>query len=321
MMSDFKFYESNPEFLAFSKYSGIDEKSEKKLSYNFLRDQISEEKKSFQKEESKAINTQQDKNHLIDRQIEQDKVFCRLIGQSEKTKLLKRDIFCIKDKRCKVLISGESGTGKSLLAHVIHESSPVKNSQFVSVNVGALQKDLIESTLFGSVKGAFTDAVDRKGLMSLADGGTLFLDEISELPFSCQAKLLRAIDEGIYRKVGSDKEEKVNCRFICATNQNLKDLIKKKLFREDLYYRIAEFCINVVPLRERKEDILILAEHFLYEANLKSNLDKKYFSTEAKEKLLQYDWPGNIRELRTAVNVSIIYSQQTKILPCDIQFI
>ena len=157
--------------------------------------------------------------------------------------------------------------------------------------------------------------------MSLADRGTLFLDEIAELPVSCQAKLLRAIDEGVYRKVGSDKEEKVSCRFIFATNQNLKELVKAKLFREDLYYRIAEFCINVPSLRERKEDILLLAEHFLRETNSKSHLDKKYFTKEAKEKLLQYDWPGNIRELKTAVNVSTIYSQSSKIFPGDIQFI
>lgn len=312
----------NLELEVISQYSDIYELKNKYGNINILRDQITEDFESEQlfsdKSKTSLIRTKED---LIDSEIEKIKAFEKLIGQSEKLKKLKRDIFCVKDKNCKVLIYGESGTGKSLVAHLIHESSPLKDRQLVSVNVGALQKDLIESTLFGSVKGAFTDAVDRKGLMSLADRGTLFLDEIAELPVSCQAKLLRAIDEGVYRKVGSDKEEKISCRFIFATNQNLKELVKAKLFREDLYYRIAEFCINVPSLRERKEDILLLAEYFLQETNSKSYLDKKYFTREAKEKLLQYEWPGNIRELKTAVNVSTIYSQSSKIYPGDIQFI
>lgn len=312
----------NIELEVISKYSDIYDFQNENKSFNILRDQISEDLESEQlfadKSQKSLVRT---KEELIDSEIENSRIFEKLIGQSENLRKLKRDIFCVKDKNCKVLIYGESGTGKSLVAHLIHESGPLKDRQLVSVNVGALQKDLIESTLFGSVKGAFTDAIDRKGLMSLADRGTIFLDEIAELPVSCQAKLLRAIDEGVYRKVGSDKEEKVNCRFIFATNQNLKELVKVKLFREDLYYRIAEFCINVPSLRERKEDILLLAEHFLRETNSKSNFDKKYFTKEAKEKLLQYDWPGNIRELKTAVNVSTIYSQSSKIFPGDIQFI
>lgn len=312
----------NLELEVISKYSDIHDFQDKNINFNILRDQISEDSEAEQlfsdKSQKSSVRTKED---LIDSEIENSRIFEKLIGQSDRLKKLKRDIFCVKDKNCKVLIYGESGTGKSLVAHLIHESGPLKDRQLVSVNVGALQKDLIESTLFGSVKGAFTDAVDRKGLMSLADRGILFLDEIAELPVSCQAKLLRAIDEGVYRKVGSDKEEKVSCRFIFATNQNLKELVKSKLFREDLYYRIAEFCINVPSLRERKEDILLLAEYFLKESNSKSHLDKKYFTKEAKEKLLQYDWPGNIRELKTAVNVSTIYSHGTKILPGDIQFI
>lgn len=312
----------NIELEVISKYSDIYDFQNENKNFNILRDQISEDLESEQlfadKSQKSLVRT---KEELIDSEIENSRIFEKLIGQSENLRKLKRDIFCVKDKNCKVLIYGESGTGKSLVAHLIHESGPLKDRQLVSVNVGALQKDLIESTLFGSVKGAFTDAIDRKGLMSLADRGTIFLDEIAELPVSCQAKLLRAIDEGVYRKVGSDKEEKVNCRFIFATNQNLKELVKVKLFREDLYYRIAEFCINVPSLRERKEDILLLAEHFLRETNSKSILDKKYFTKEAKEKLLQYDWPGNIRELKTAVNVSTIYSQSSKIFPADIQFI
>lgn len=312
----------NPEYEIIHRYSEFSETLKTIAVYNILRDQIDEDEKV---EELKSVSQKNklssEKESLIDREIENCRSFDKLLGQSERVRKLKREIYCVKDSNCKVLICGESGTGKSLIAHILHETGLYKDKHLVSVNVGALQKDLIESTLFGSVKGAFTDAVDRKGLMSLADGGTLFLDEIAELPVSCQPKLLRAIEEGVYRKVGSDKEEKVSCRFIFATNQNLKDLVRKKLFREDLYYRIVEFCINVPTLNERKDDILLLAEHFLSEANSKSTLEKKYFSNEAKEKLLEYSWPGNIRELKAAVNVSTIYSQNRKIMPEDIQFI
>lgn len=311
---------SNPEIEVFCKYSGLDVSDFSFLQANILRDQILEDTDSVSRKEFDITSAFTEKDELIDKEIEKNKIFTRLIGRSEKIKKLRRSIYCVKDKSCKILISGESGTGKSLVARILHETGFLKDKQIISVNVGAIQKDLIESTLFGSVKGAFTDAVDRKGLMTLADGGVLFLDEIAELPLSCQPKLLRAIEEGVYRRVGSDKEEKIDCQFIFATNQNLKELVKKKRFREDLYYRIAEYRIEVPPLRERKEDILMLADYFLQNANSKSSLERKYFTDEAKEKLLSYNWPGNIRELRTIVNVSTIYSQTAKILPCDIIF-
>lgn len=261
------------------------------------------------------------KSRIIDSQISQDKNFALLIGGCEKIKKVKRDIFQVKDKSCKVLFFGESGTGKSCAAHILHHSGNLSKNKFVSVNVGALQKDLIETSLFGSVKGAYTDATNRQGLINLAENGTLFLDEIGELPLSCQPQLLRALDEGIYRKVGSDAEEKMNVRFVFATNANLKELVKQKLFREDLYWRIAEFVIEIPPLRERREDILLIAEHFLNELVLKYSSEKKYFSESAKEKLLMYDWPGNIRELRTCINIAMIYSASSKIDASDIRFI
>ena len=261
------------------------------------------------------------KSRIIDSQISQDKNFALLIGGCEKIKKVKRDIFQVKDKSCKVLFFGESGTGKSCAAHILHRSGNLSKNKFVSVNVGALQKDLIETSLFGSVKGAYTDATNRQGLINLAENGTLFLDEIGELPLSCQPQLLRALDEGIYRKVGSDAEEKMNVRFVFATNANLKELVKQKLFREDLYWRIAEFVIEIPPLRERREDILLIAEHFLNELVLKYSSEKKYFSESAKEKLLMYDWPGNIRELRTCINIAMIYSASSKIDASDIRFI
>lgn len=310
----------NPELEAFFKYSGINSSDDTLFKESILRDQVYEESDFSDKSDSDNACNIFANDELIDKEIEKNPVISRIIGRSERIKKLRRSIFCVKDKNCKILITGESGTGKSLAAHILHDSGLLKDKQLISVNVGAIQKDLIESTLFGSVRGAFTDAVDRKGLMTLADGGVLFLDEIAELPLSCQPKLLRVIEEGVYRRVGSDREEKIDCNFIFATNQNLKDLVRKKRFREDLYYRIAEFRIEVPSLRERKEDILLLAEYFLQESNSKSNIEKKYFTEEAKQRLLSYDWPGNIRELRTVVNVSTIYSQSEKILPGNIIF-
>ena len=226
----------------------------------------------------------------------------------------------VKDKNCKVLFAGESGTGKSLAANVLYQISPFSNKKLVSVNVGALQKDLIETTLFGSVKGAYTDAINRKGLMSLANGGVLFMDEIGELSLECQPQLLRALDEGVYRKVGSNEEEKVDTQFIFATNANLKDLVNKKLFREDLYWRIAEYVIPIPPLRKRKEDIPLMAQKFLDDVNKKNPKNHFFFSSGAIDKLLQYGWPGNIRELKTCINISSICSITNKIEASDIKF-
>ena len=255
-----------------------------------------------------------------DFKISQDKNFSILIGKSESIQKVKRDIFYARDKDCKVLFYGESGTGKSLAARVLHKSSRHADQKLVSVNVGALQRDLIETTLFGSVKGAYTDALDRKGLISMASGGTLFLDEIGELPLSCQPQLLHALDEGSYRRVGSDREEAVSTRFVFATNANLKKLVQKKKFREDLYWRIAEFVVEIPPLRERKEDIPQIAESFLAELNSKNAGVTKVLSDEAMHKIILYDWPGNIRELKTCLKIATIYAESDVIEASDIRF-
>lgn len=271
--------------------------------------------------ESSVLEMRDEKrNSIIDSQIRSDEHFSLLIGDGEEIKNVKRDIFQVKDKSCKVLFSGESGTGKSCAASVLHRTGRLMKNKFVCVNVGALQKDLIETSLFGSVKGAYTDALNRQGLISLAENGTMFLDEIGELPLQCQPQLLRALDEGVYRKVGGDAEETTNARFVFATNANLKELVKEKLFREDLYWRIAEFVIEIPPLRKRKDDIVLIAEYFLSGLNAKSGSEKKYFSEGAKRKLLMYDWPGNIRELKTCVSVSTIYAGSDKIEASDIRF-
>ncbi|MCR5614274.1 sigma-54-dependent transcriptional regulator [Treponema sp.] len=257
----------------------------------------------------------------IDRKIQQNPAYSILVGQSELIKKVKRDIYFVKDKDCKVLFAGESGTGKSLAARVLHNVSQYGNKRFVNVNVGALHREMIETTLFGSVKGAYTDAQDRKGLISMASGGTLFMDEIGELPLSCQPQLLHALDCGSYRRVGSDKEELASTRFVFATNSNLKKLVSRKKFREDLYWRIAEFVIEIPALRERKEDIIQIAESFLAELNEQDYKNRKYLCPDAKDKLLSYNWPGNIRELRTCLKIATIYSKGDKIEASDIRFV
>lgn len=249
----------------------------------------------------------------IDQYVFNNPVLSNIIGNCGAIKKIKRDLYIVSDKDCKVLFCGESGTGKSKLAAILHKLSARRNEEFVNVNIGAMQKDLIESNLFGTVKGAYTDARDRKGLLTIANNGTIFLDEIGEMPLNCQTKLLHALDEGCFRKVGSDVEEKTNARFVFATNANLKELVKKKLFREDLYWRIAEFSLNVPPLRERGNDIVLIAEFFLDMINFKNKDKVRYFTENAKDKLMNYYWPGNIRELKSCINISAIFSSSEKI--------
>lgn len=258
-------------------------------------------------------------DYIIDQKVYSDKNFSAIIGNSDVIKKVKRELYFVCEKECKVLLCGESGTGKSMLARILHQISLRKNEKFVSVNVGALPKDLIESSLFGTVKGAFTDAKDKKGLIHLAEHGTIFLDEIGELPLSCQTKLLHTLDDGTFRKVGSEIEEKTDARFIFATNANLKELIKQKLFREDLYWRIAEFVINIPPLRSRGDDIVLISERLLENINEKNR--KHYYLTEsAIDKIRHHDWPGNIRELKSTINIATIFAQSDGIEGDDISF-
>jgi two-component system response regulator AtoC len=200
-----------------------------------------------------------------------------------------------------VLLIGESGTGKELFARMIHNESK-RRGNFVAINCAAIPKELLENELFGSEKGAFTGAYARKiGKFEIANEGTLFLDEVSELDFDLQAKLLRAIEFKEIERLGGIKPIKVNVRIIAATNKDLKKLTYEGKFREDLYYRISSFPIYLPPLRERKEDIMILANHFLEKFKKIFNKNKLYFSEEVKKFFLEYNWPGNVRELENAV--------------------
>jgi len=213
-----------------------------------------------------------------------------------------------------VLIEGPSGTGKELLARAIHNNSSRRDKAFKPVNCAGLTETLLESELFGHVKGAFTGAnTDRKGLFEIADKGTLFLDEIGDMPLTMQAKLLRVLEDGIVVPVGSSKATVVDVRIISATNHSLTRLIEKKEFREDLYFRIRGVNVALPPLRERGADIPILAEHFLQEAAEETGSQVKGFTVAAMSVMVAYEWPGNIRQLRNAVRTMVVMCDREKI--------
>ena len=218
-----------------------------------------------------------------------------------------------------VLLLGESGVGKEVFASYIHNNSPRASKPFVAINMAAIPENLIESELFGFVKGAFTDAhSDKAGQFELANGGTIFLDEIGEMPYHLQAKLLRALQEKEIRRLGSDKNIKIDVRVISATNANLQEKIKNGEFREDLYYRLNTIPLHIPPLRERKEEILQIAEAVLQQNCQKYDLEQKSFDDDAKEQLLAYDWPGNIRELISVVERATILSDGDTITAEDL---
>ena len=213
-----------------------------------------------------------------------------------------------------ILLLGQSGVGKEVFASYIHKNSPRAKKPFIAINMAAIPDNLIESELFGFEKGAFTDASEAKsGQFELANGGTLFLDEIGEMPYGVQAKLLRALQEKEVRRLGSSKSIKIDIRVVSATNANLTDKIKGGEFREDLYYRLNTIPLHIPPLKERKDEILEIAES-VCELNCKKyGFDLKSFSTEAKSELLDYSWPGNIRELISVVERSVILSETQEI--------
>jgi transcriptional regulator with GAF, ATPase, and Fis domain len=206
-----------------------------------------------------------------------------------------------------VLITGESGTGKEVVARLVHRASERRQGRFVAVNCAAISPNLVESELFGHEKGSFTGADKKKeGKFEFADGGTLFLDEVGDLPLEAQAKLLRTIQEKTVQRVGGNREIPVNIRLICATNQNLEELAEQKKFRQDLYYRIAVFPLNVPPLRERKAAIVPLALHFIRRLAKVRELSKEALTPGAAKSLQDYPWPGNVRELANALERAII---------------
>jgi transcriptional regulator with GAF, ATPase, and Fis domain len=258
---------------------------------------------------------------VASREPEQANPSATLVARSAKPRLASRDPFeniigkslalqrvldlveKVADSDVTVLITGESGTGKGLIARAIHDSSRRAGQNLVPVNCGAIPEELLESEFFGHVRGAFTNAVNnREGRFSLADSGTIFLDEIGDMPLSLQIKLLRVLQERAFEPVGSSKTVNVNVRVIAATNQDLEQAIKDKRFREDLYYRLHVIPIEMPPLRERREDIPVLLQHFVE----RSRSQVKGISSDAMDVLCDYGWPGNVRELENLVERLVV---------------
>ncbi len=218
-----------------------------------------------------------------------------------------------------VLIQGESGTGKELVAHALHRNSPRAELPFVAINCAAIAETLLESELFGHEKGAFTGAAaQKKGKVEVAEGGTLFLDEIGELAPGLQAKLLRVLQEREFERLGGTRPIKLNIRLLAATNRSLPEAVKAGTFRNDLYYRLNVVTLNLPPLRERREDISVLADHFVAKASRKCRMRAKQFSPEALAALMHYDWPGNVRELENALERALVLGSTECILPDDL---
>ena len=255
-------------------------------------------------------------NRSLKRELQKEFNFQNLVGNSTSMHNIYNIVERVSQSPTNVLITGESGTGKEMVAKAVHYNGFLKDRAFVTVNCGAIPEALMESEMFGHKKGSFTGAIaDKQGLFEIADGGTLFLDEIGELPLSIQVKLLRAIQERVIRKVGDIQDLKVNVRIIAATNRVLEDMVKSGEFREDLYYRLNVILVRVPSLRERKEDISLLANFFLKKYNEKLIKNIQGISDEAMLSLKKYHYPGNVRELENIIERTVALEGGATILP------
>ncbi|MBE9505089.1 MAG: sigma-54-dependent Fis family transcriptional regulator [Proteobacteria bacterium] len=263
-------------------------------------------------------------NVRLRQEVEKSFSFENIIGKSSKMQELFNKIKKIANVKSTVLIMGESGTGKELVARAIHYNSGRKNEPFVAINCGAIPENLIESELFGHVKGAFTDAVSaRRGLFEEAHGGTLFLDEIGELPLNLQVKLLRVLQESEIKRVGGTTTIKVDVRIVAATTRNLAEEVKEGRFRDDLFYRLNVLPMVLPPLRERMDDVPLLMNHFIHKFRDTLNLEVEGVDHDSLELILNYSWPGNVRELENAIERGMVMAEGKLIvaddLPADIK--
>jgi DNA-binding NtrC family response regulator len=255
------------------------------------------------------------------RTLQQRTTYSDIVGRSKQMQNIFEMIEAVAKSDANILIVGESGTGKELIANATHFNSHRAKGPFVKVNCAALPKELIESELFGHTKGAFTGASrDKEGLIARANGGSLLLDEIAEMPLELQPKLLRALQERVFYRLGSERPVEVDFRLICSTNRNPPEAVRAGMLREDLYYRISTITIEVPPLKERAEDVQLLADHFLRTFATKYNKPVHGFSQAAVSSMYNYHWPGNVRELESAIERAILLSKGELIEPTDLPF-
>lgn len=290
-------------------------KKEELLHFNELVSLVASEIETLHEE----ISLRENKISELNKELGTRYRYNNMIGKSSKMQELYSLMDKIKNSTSTVLIQGENGTGKELIAKAIHYNSPRKDKVFIIQNCSAFNDNLLESELFGHVKGSFTGAVkDKKGLFEMANGGTFFLDEIGDMTLSMQVKILRVLQEGTFIPVGATEPRKVDVRIIAATNKNLKEMIAKGEFREDLYYRINVINIAVPALKERKEDIPLLADFFLEKNSQETKTPKKKLSQKLLTKLMEHDWPGNIRELENEIERLIVLAGDEKIIELDL---
>ncbi|MBD3184446.1 response regulator [Candidatus Poribacteria bacterium] len=297
--------------------SGASDYIEKPLDIGALREKVRKtlENQSIRRENT-ALHRQ---NEALQRQINEKFGFSNIIGNSKQMRDIFQKLKLVSPTKANVLIIGETGTGKDLIANAIHINSPRKDKPFIPINCAAISSELLASELFGHERGAFTGAVKlRQGAFELANKGTLFLDEVGEMSPDIQAKFLRVVEEQQFRRLGGEKPISVDVRIISATNKDLSEEVEAKRFRQDLYYRLMGVTIDVPPLRNRKEDIPILANAFLHEANKENNKEIANIDREAMEYLINYDWPGNVRELKNYIESMVVMSVSDTITVDDL---
>lgn len=314
-MDGLSFLESSKKFrndlpiIMMSAFGNVDTAIEamKKGAYDYVSKPFKADEILLRLQRLSAQESILHENENLKRVLHQQTNFNNIIARSPKMLEIFDTIRKIADYKTTVLITGESGSGKELIARAVHYNSPRSNKPFVAINCSAIPDTLLESELFGYVKGAFTGAnKDKKGLFEEASGGTLFLDEVGDLPVPLQVKLLRVIQEEEIRRVGSGVTQKVDVRLITATLKDLSEEIKKGTFREDLYYRLNVLPIHIPPLRERKEDIPLLVEHFLERLGQEMNKSIRTLTPETIQALGEYSWPGNVRELENTIERAMV---------------
>jgi len=307
--------------IVMSAYGNVDLALEamKAGAYDYLQKPFKAEEAVLVLRKAEERETLRRENRALRQEILKESTFEDILAKSPQMQVVFKTIAKISDYKTTVLVTGESGVGKELVARAVHRRSGRRGGPFVAVNCGAIPENLLESELFGYRRGAFTDAsVDRVGLFEQANHGTLLLDEIGELPLPLQVKLLRVLQEESVRRLGDSKDLKIDVRVIAATHRDLAAETQAGRFREDLYYRINVLPIHIPPLRERREDIPILLDHFLARNNARFGMSLRGFDPEARRLLLEYRWPGNVRELENTIERAMVLCEGDRITEADL---
>ena len=307
--------------IVMSAYGNVDLAIEamKAGAYDYVQKPFKNEEVLLTLKKAEERESLKRENRALRQEVLKDSVFERMLAKSDAMRGIFRTITKVADFKTTALITGESGVGKELVARALHLRSERKDGPFVAINCGAIPATLLESELFGHKRGAFTDAqTDRAGLFEQADGGTLFLDEIGELPLALQVKLLRVLQDEIVRRIGDNRDIQVDVRIAAATHRDLTAEVKAGRFREDLFYRINVLHIHVPPLRERREDIPLLIDHFIERNNARLGTSIRAIEPDARRLLVEYGWPGNVRELENTIERAMVLTEGESLVVGDL---